>query len=345
MSIRQTRNATAGPSFAPASLLLVAGFAMGCSAWIDEFEVGELADRGDTAEASSDDDFGGQTGLSDDIKEPTCGHIYKGPDELAVEVCSLPGGDFLMGCDPASGDSCGPDELPRHTVALSSFFITRHEITNAQFQAFVTADPRWVRGGELAASQCGSTYLDDWESGLHPASGTSDKPATGVCWYAADAFCRWLGQGFALPTEAQWEYAARGGGDTPYEVYAFGDTPSCAAAAYESCTSAALPADQAGGTSPWDVVGMAGNAWEWTADWYRTDYYCNPSEGRGYGSDSCDTGYTWSDPAGSSQGTLKVLRGGSWYHPARMMRSAARQSLDPSVASDFSGLRCASSAL
>lgn len=346
MSARLTK-ITRSPRKLPLELFVVlAGVALGCSAWIDEFEVSSSSDDDLASDEVDDNDDGdGLTGLSDDLDEPTCGHIYKGPGGLEVELCRLPGKDFMMGCDPQTGDACGPDELPQHRVTMSSFFITRYEITGAQYQAFVTADPRWARGGEAAAAQCGSTYLDDWESGLHPASGSLEKPVTGVCWYAADAFCLWLGKDFFLPTEAQWEYAARGGGEGPYKIYAFGDTPGCEAAAYESCTKAPLPAREAKGASPWGVIGMAGNAWEWTADWYRTDYYCNPTESSGYGSNNCNDGYAWSNPKGSDHGTLKVLRGGSWYHPARMMRTAARQSLDPSVASDFSGLRCASSAL
>ena len=86
---------------------------------------------------------------------------------------------------------------------------------------------------------------------------------------------------------------------------------------------------------------MGGNAWEWVADWYRANYYCDPTGAGGYTTPYCDTAFNWQNPTGDADGTTKVLRGGSCYHAQDMTRSAKRDYLDPTDASNLAGFRCA----
>ena len=93
--------------------------------------------------------------------------------------------------------------------------------------------------------------------------------------------------------------------------------------------------------SPMGVYDLAGNAWEWTRDWYRSDYYCDPTVTGQFTYPNCNGAHVWRDPVGDEIGTLKGLRGGSWFHPAQLMRNAERQGLEPSMASNLIGFRCA----
>lgn len=326
-----------------ASIGLSLGF-LGCSVWIDDFEVGtanEIESQGSDATDSANTD---PSGTDSEIPDPgNCGLMFAVPGGGTAELCVVDVGTFQMGCDPkAAGETCGLGEQPAHPVQLTRFQVTRQEISREQYAAFLTANPQWRKAGS-ATSQCDTRYLADWVSDS-PPGGSEQLPVIQICWYAAQAFCQWLGPGFDLPTEAQWEAAARGthdGKKAAYWIYAFGNQASCELANYESCGRAPKTTSAAGGTSSLGVRGLAGNAWEWVRDWHRRDYYCDP-DGLGANIEpNCDTTHAWTDPQGDAAGAVKALRGGSFGHEATNMRSAARASLSPDVSSDFSGLRCA----
>ncbi|MDD5309446.1 MAG: formylglycine-generating enzyme family protein [Deltaproteobacteria bacterium] len=363
---------------APAGALLCLATA-GCSAWIDDFSVGDsgqdagLATDSETgtatdadadADADSDTDTdtdvdadtdadsdtsdGSDSSDSDsdtDTSGPACGVFVTPPSGDDLELCTVAPEAFFMGCDgDAAGEDCVADELPMHEVVLSGYEIARFETTNAAFASFVDDQPSWAKDGALAAQKCGSNYLSDWQAG-EPVAGMEQRPVTGVCWHAAKAFCQWLGDGFDLPTEARWEHAARGTHDgrdgSAYWMYAFGNAASCDLANFSGCVGGPADVGTATGMAPSGAYDMSGNVWEWVQDWYRSDIYCDPTNSGAFVSPQCNEGYEWADPEGDADGALKGVRGGSWFHEASIMRNAKRQGLEPRSTSNLIGFRCA----
>jgi len=229
----------------------------------------------------------------------------------------VPAGTFWMGCREDLNDSwnCGSDETPQHEVRLSSYGIDVHEVTQAEYKAFV--DDTGHR-----------TPSCDWE----PVS-TSDHPVVCVDWNDLRAYCQWAGGD--LPTEAQWEYAARGPmlDADDYSAFPWGTNEiDCDhAVIYEDgngCgTGGAWPfCSKTAGNSPFGQCDMAGNVWEWCLDWYGSGYYASsPLE----------------DPDGPASGSSRVLRGGSWDGRTQDARAAGRSSYDPTYRRDRNGGRCA----
>ncbi len=200
-----------------------------------------------------------------------------------------------MGCEPTRDPTCAPTELPAHAIQVGAFRLDRAEVTQAAYAACV------------GAGVCTPPAAE-------PARRSPQTPVTHVTWSQARAYCRWRGQ--RLPTEAEWELAARG---TDGRVYPWGDTPpTCQTAHTPSCGEA--PAEAGGrpaGASPFGVLDLAGNVDEWVEDEYAP-----------YGSAD----------AGSGQ---RVARGGAY--DAWHARSTARSALAPDHRDALLGFRCAAS--
>jgi formylglycine-generating enzyme required for sulfatase activity len=222
------------------------------------------------------------------------------PPDGRVEVAA---GWFLMG----SG-SHRPDEAPPHRVYLDAFSIGRHEVTNGEYLAFVTAT-----GGVPAASWPGGAYL----------LGARDFPVAGQRWAEAADYCAWAGG--RLPTEAEWEKAARG---TDGRTWPWGDDwlPGRAYTAESGGTGPVAVGSCPEGASPYGALDMAGNLEEWVADTYQSDYYSVAPD---------------HNPTGPSIVVNRVRRGGSWAGDADQARTSYRTSSHGSSPDFRAGFRCA----
>ena len=215
-------------------------------------------------------------------------------------LVSIPGGAFLMG--QADGRD---DERPAHRVVLAPFLLGRTAVTAVQYDAFCRATSR-----------------------PRPHFDCATLPVTSVNWFDGMAYCKWLseksGRRFRLPTEAEWEFAARGGAEG--KLYPWGDDPPETRPHYaERWRNGPEPV----GTSPpngYGLCDMCENIHEWCADWYDAGYYAvSPEE----------------NPRGPAAGKRRASRGGAWRHHVKLARSAARSSIPPEFRYSDYGLRVA----
>jgi formylglycine-generating enzyme required for sulfatase activity len=233
------------------------------------------------------------------------------------ELIMIPAGEFLMGSPSGEGDN---DEHPQHRVYLNAYYIGKYEVTNAQFARFVN-DTGYNAGG-------------DWKKYYN--SSTADHPVVCVSWNDAKAYCNW--SNLRLPTEAEWEKAARG---TDGRKYPWGDNwdaqrcnwwqgPQLSGMANISNGRGTLSVGSfPSGASPYGCMDMAGNVWEWCNDWYGENYYSQSPQ---------------SNPEGPGSGSLRVLRGGSWaYDLPYYFRAAVRCWLNPDYWNFVNGFRVARS--
>jgi formylglycine-generating enzyme required for sulfatase activity len=257
-------------------------------------------------------------------KEATATSLPTEVQPEVVEMVTIPAGEFEMGCDPDhnGGYDCLENELPLHTVSLDAFTIDKYEVTNAQYA-------QCVAGGVCVAPSDFSSYSRE---SYYEDPDYANYPVVNVNWSDAEAYCTWAGK--RLPTEAEWEKAARG---RTVRAYPWGDwDPNCSLANSFSPTKDNFcvgDTSEVGscpdGASPYEAMDMAGNVMEWVADWYDGDYYY----------DSPDE-----NPPGSSDGTTRVVRGGGWYQRWGVLRTAFRVGFDPEQGVPDMGFRCASDA-
>ena len=227
------------------------------------------------------------------------------------EPVTVPAGSFIMGSN--SGERM---ERPAHRTTLGAFTIDKYEVTQSHYLKFVKDT------GRIPPS-CG------WE----PEGRYANHPVVCVTWHDAEAYCRWRGQ--RLPTEAEWEMAARG---PDSRLFPWGEMPATCQLAImddgaQGCGAkfAQAVGSRKRGQSPCGAMDMAGNVWEWVADWFDEHYYDSwrmPKE----------------NPQGPADGTLKVARGGSWGDSmARYLRPSKRNRKAPTESSKYYGFRCAGS--
>jgi formylglycine-generating enzyme required for sulfatase activity len=230
----------------------------------------------------------------------------------------IPAGPFTMGSDD------GPhNERPAHTVTLDAYSMDRYEVTLSLYRKFL----------EEGKHDAPPTWDDE------AATSVGDRPAIGMRWESAAAYCRWAGK--RLPTEAEWEKAARGTDGRRYpwgEMQPFVDIANYNRGMWvsEAITLMAVTGGlegmsvrhglKDGGKSPFGVAHMAGNAAEWVADWYERDYYHKSPE---------------RNPSGPMTGEKRVLRGGSWADVPTALRATARFSAEPNFEDRTIGFRCA----
>lgn len=230
-----------------------------------------------------------------------------------VELVLIPGGTFTMGSPPGER-SRFDNEGPHHEVTLDSFYLARTEVTNAQYALYLEANPKAPKP-EL------------WENERyeHP-----EQPVVALNWHEVKAYCDWAG--FVLPTEAQWEYAARAGTSTAYwygdeakDLERFGWYTANTGYEERGAWGARVHAVGSKGTNPFGLFDVTGNMWEWTLDAYGS-YDTRPRSSDGLRH----------KPVGDA---VRVVRGGSWNVSAHVARSALRSSLAPGFRFAAIGLR------
>jgi formylglycine-generating enzyme required for sulfatase activity len=247
-------------------------------------------------------------------------------DDAGVSMALVSEGEFTMGSDVDTvlaecqkyKRHCEPDDFideePLHQIYLDAYYIDKYEVTNALYKACV---------GE---GFCGPPQENGSYDRVHyyDNSEFDNYPVISVDWNQAKTYCEW--RGTQLPTEAQWEKAARG---PDGRTYPWGEGPDCSKANYKGCQSdTAVVGGYESGISPYGLYDMAGNVWEWVADWYSDAYYQSSP---------------LSNPLGPESGELKlkIFRGGSWAKDEISLRSAHRGWLAASLWSNLVGLRCA----
>jgi sulfatase modifying factor 1 len=233
------------------------------------------------------------------------------PTELdSVPMVTIPEGPFLMGTVSPQGRA---DEWPQRTVQIDAFAIDQVEVTNERYMTFVA-----MTGHRNPPNPYG-------DGPLVSAKGIEQLPVVQVTWYDAKAYCAWAKK--RLPTEAEWEKAARG---TDGRQFPWGNEPPTRARANfdrEWVDDKTLHAvgTLSGGASPYGIHDMSGNAREWVQDWYDPDYYANALA---------------TNPQGPDKGIVRVIRGGSWHSPASDVTATARGRGGFALQTHGTGFRC-----
>jgi formylglycine-generating enzyme required for sulfatase activity len=233
--------------------------------------------------------------------------------------------------DPNIGGSgWTADEQPVHTVTVSSFDISKYEITNEQFCDFLNitgvSSDGTVQGVEYINLEGEHVQISYNEGRFSVVEDKENYPVNHVSWYGAKAFCEWAGG--RLPTEAEWEFAARGGNQSNGYTYSGSNNIDDVGWYWDNSHGDTHPVGQKQ-SNELGIFDMTGNVLEYCSDWYKSTYY---SESPQY------------NPQGPSEGTSRVYRGGAWERYEYNCRSAARSRSVPEYAGKEQGIRCISDA-
>jgi len=246
----------------------------------------------------------------------------------------VPEGEFIMGADPATL-GINPDELPAHSVYLDAFWIDQTEVTNIMYAQFLNEIGNQEEGGtfwlDAEDPNVGLVLREgvwiprsDYQKGeRYDFSTTTNFPVFEVTWYGARAYCDWAGK--RLPTEAEWEKAARG---TDGRIYPWGNSDDECRAEVMRCegwiTGYEMDVGQwPAGASPYGALDMLGCVWEWTADWYDQNYYERSS---------------YKKPTGPETSQYKTIRGSSWE--IQIVPITKRSKISPELSDAALGFRC-----
>lgn len=236
----------------------------------------------------------------------------------------VPAGEFMMGCNDGADNRCDDDEKPCHKVYVDEFYIDKYEVTVEQYRTCVQS------------GKCDDAGLRKYNKCNYDKSGRGDHPINCVDWYQARAYCEFAGK--RLPTEAEWEKAARGA-DGRFFPWGNNWNPRDANYCDSSCggswadknhddgyPTTAPVGSFPDGASPYGTMDMAGNVSEWCSDRYDENYYsAGPSR----------------NPTGPASGDLRVVRGGAWNHIPYYLRTSHRTKAFPSFSLSTVGFRCA----
>ncbi|MDD4309091.1 MAG: SUMF1/EgtB/PvdO family nonheme iron enzyme [Candidatus Cloacimonetes bacterium] len=258
---------------------------------------------------------------------------------VPIGFAYVPGGTFTMGRTAGTGDS---GELPTHNVTLSSFYLGKYEVSQAEYSQYMQPGYNWTSSYGLGNNY--PAYYVSWYAilkycnlrsmaeGLTPVytiSGTTNPASWGTVptssnatWNAA--ICNWAANGYRLPTEAEWEYASRGATNTPDYLYSGSNDINTVAWYYDNNTpygTKPVGTKSANGLGLYD---MSGNVWERCWDWYSSSYYSS-SPG--------------TNPKGPASGSYRVKRGGYWYDSASSCRVASRSYDSPYYSGNYLGFR------
>ena len=244
------------------------------------------------------------------------------PHALAEpDLCLVPAGTFTMGSDDDL-----PNEAPAHKVYLDAYYIGKTEVTNAEYYLF------WLESGGASSEHTPISYEAEFGTWPEIAKTKPNYPVVGVSWDSATAYAAW--RGMRLPTEAEWEKAARG---TTPRRWPWGSTFT---QQIKGATVHANVWKQSGahlkpvgtyptGVSPYGAHDMAGNVWEWVADWYSENFYHHSPD---------------RNPKGPAIGSRRVVKGGSWLNPKTIARCSVRFGQHPPIGTSFIGFRLAKDA-
>jgi len=247
----------------------------------------DASGTGSTGEAAS-----GCGGADCDPRQYCVNEACLDPPEGMVAV---PAGIFAMGCNEATDDDCGADEFPYHEVYLDAYAIEQTEVTLAAYQ------------GCIADGQCPPLPASDSAGNECENGAPLDRPVTCIDWFAATSYCQFVGR--RLPTEAEWEKAARG---TDGQVYPWGnEAPTCNDAVFNTCMmfDKQPVGSRPAGASPYGALDMSGNVFEWIADWYGSAYYVNSPS---------------TNPTGPADGTRRMIRSSAANYGSAATRASFR---------------------
>ncbi len=265
--------------------------------------------------------------VSDEIVDDDFILIDEDADVIS-EMILIPAGAFSMGCNSSVDSNCLDDEKPYHTVTLADFYIDKYEVTSEDYEKCITA------GACNNNIEEEHNYLDYTNSSCFVGNGVDGEIAANcISWFGAYNYCAWIGK--RLPTEAEWEKAARG---TDGRLYPWGeDAPDCTfTVMYDNSQSVTgcgnerpwAPGLKVKDVSPYGVYDMAGNVTEWVNDRYSATYYSSDDAGV--------------NPSGPLEGNNRVFRGGFWgAGDSKYFRTSSRMPIAPAVALSMNGFRCA----
>jgi len=256
----------------------------------------------------------------EDTPTPT-GYPQEISDNSGAAMLLVPAGKFEMGSKGLS-----KIEEPIHTVYLDDFYIDKYEVSNEQYAQFLNEEGNQFEGlANWIEANDPDLRVHEVEGEWIVEPGYENYPMNEMTWYGARAFCEW--RGARLPTEAEWEKAARG---TDGRLFPWGEKATCENANYYGCNYDLVPVDSyPESISPYGAYNMAGNIMEWVNDWYGDGYYASSPE---------------VNPQGPDSGTHKIFRGGSYINGAHHIRTTYRWPKLPVLTYVATGFRCAKDA-